>query len=456
MISEVRGAAVERVSSFSRKIKIIKGVSKMRLTRSVLLVFAVLFLLAGTIVWAGGQQEEEGTVHIRFYYPVGVAGDLASVMEDMVSEFNESQEEVVVEAIFSGGYRETMERAQTAFLSGNPPAVAVLDAPATFDLLEIEAIEPLDEYIEAEGGDQYISNFLDGFMEIARVEGQTWSIPFQRSTPLFYYNKDHFEEAGLDPDDPPENWEELVSYSEQLYELHGEDGPWPLEIPINFWLLKPLVLQAGGELDSPDGRSVAIDTPEMRETFGFLRDLTEQDYMPEVIQWADSVSDFIAGNTSMLYNSTGSLTHIRQSADFDIGTAYLPTHTREVVIEGGGNFFIFDTDERRQQAAWEFVKWMTSAENAARWSIDSGYVAVREDAYDLPMYEDFVEEVPDALTAFNQMQDVEVERNFMTYQQAQLAELLNELKEDILSGGDIDTELQEAQQAADEILERFQ
>ncbi len=424
--------------------------------RLLLLGFALVLVVS--FAWAGGrgEQEQTGAVYLRFYYPVGVAGDHARIMEEMVRDFNSSQSDVIVEAIFSGGYRETMERAQTAFLSGNAPEVAVLDAPATYDLIEMGAITSLDGYIESEGGDGYISRFLPGFMEIARLEGQTWSIPFQRSTPLFYYNKDHFRAAGLDPDSPPTTWAEVAEYSRVLADYFDGDGRWPVQVPINFWLLKPLVLQAGGAVEADDGRSVAVDTPAMREAFGYLLGLVEAGHMAPIRQWAPSVSDFIAGNVSMLYNSTGSLTHISNSSEFEVGTGFLPTHTRQVVIEGGGNFFIFNTDERRQQAAWKFITWMTNAENAARWSMRSGYVAVTEDAYDVPAYQEHAQRNPNALTAFRQLQSVEVERNFMTYQQAQLAELLNEMKEDILGGANVDSTLREVQASADAILARFQ
>lgn len=421
-----------------------------------LALVCLVMVLFATLAWAGGRAEEEtGTVYLRFYYPVGVAGDHARIMEEMVRDFNSSQDDVFVEAIFSGGYRETMERAQTAYLSGNAPEVAVLDAPATFDLIEMGAIAPLDDYIDAAGGDAFIGPYLDGFMEIAVLDGTTWSLPFQRSTPLFYYNKDHFRAAGLDPDSTPRTWDEVYEYARVLADHFGGDH-WPVQVPINFWLLKPLVLQAGGMLESDDGRSVAIDTPEMREAFQYLLGLVDGEYMAPIRQWAPSVSDFIAGNVSMLYNSTGSLAHIENSADFEVGTAFLPTHDRQVVIEGGGNFFIFNTDARRQQAAWQFIEWMTNAENAARWSIRSGYVAVREDAYDVPEYVEHARRNPNALTAFRQLQSVEIERNFMTYQQAQLAELLNEMKEDILGGSNVDTTLRNAQAAADQILARFQ
>jgi hypothetical protein len=100
------------------------------------------------------------------YYPVGVAGSLAQLMDGMIEEFNKTQNEVYVESIFAGGYMEAMDKAQTAFLAGNPPELAVLDAPNLLTLMDIDAVVPLDEYIAKEGGEAYIANFLEGFMKV--------------------------------------------------------------------------------------------------------------------------------------------------------------------------------------------------------------------------------------------------------------------------------------------------
>ena len=101
--------------------------------RIALVLLVVTLLVTG--VWAGGkQEEEEGTVYLRMYYPVGVAGSLAKLMDEMVADFNKSQNDVYVESIFAGGYREAMEKAQTAFMAGKPPELAVLDAPALYTL----------------------------------------------------------------------------------------------------------------------------------------------------------------------------------------------------------------------------------------------------------------------------------------------------------------------------------
>ncbi len=120
--------------------------------KKILSILLVLTLFA-SLAWSGGKQEEEGTVYLRMYYPVGVAGSLAKLMDEMVADFNKSQSDVYVESIFAGGYREAMEKAQTAFLAGKPPELAVLDAPTLLTLRDIDAIVPLDDYIAEEGGD---------------------------------------------------------------------------------------------------------------------------------------------------------------------------------------------------------------------------------------------------------------------------------------------------------------
>jgi sn-glycerol 3-phosphate transport system substrate-binding protein len=407
--------------------------------KKILVVLLVLLAVVGSL-WAGGGKDSPGGVqYIKMYYPVGVAGPLAQVMNDMVTEFNGSQDQIVVEAIFAGGYTE------------------VLDAPNLLSLRDIDAIIPLDPYIEKEGGKAYTDEFVQGFLEIGRADGSLWSIPWQRSTPLFYYNKDHFREAGLDPNNPPKTWDGLRAAAQALVkkDSNGNVVQWGLEIPINFWILKPLVLQAGGQLDNEAGTALTIDTPEMREVLGFLNTLVQDGSTPRIKQWAETVSDFAAGATSMIYNSTGALTYIRNSMTDEFGTAFLPAGKNQVVIEGGGNFFIMKTNAAQQAASWEFIKWMTRPENTARWSLGSGYIPVKPAAFDVPEYKAYTNEWPQALTAYRQLNEVRVERNLMTHNVNAINNLVNTTLEAILAGKDVDTALREAQADADRILRDF-
>ena len=397
-------------------------------------------------------------VRLKMYYPVGVAGPLAKLMNEMVGDYNKAQKEIYVEPIYAGSYREAMEKAQTAFMAGKPPAVAVLDAPVLLTLLDMDAIIPLDEYIEQEGGKAYVDTFVNAFMKIARHEGSIWSIPWQRSTPVFYYNKDFFREVGLDPNKPPETWEDVVEYAKKLTkrDASGKVVRWGVEHPVNFWLFKCLVLQSDGILDNEPGTKVYLDTEPVREAFQFLRKLAfEEKVMPAIRPWGDSVSDFAAGGTAMLYNSTGALTFIRKSTKYEFGTAFLPRHRKQICIEGGGNFFIFKTDKKRQDTAWKFIKWMTLPENTVRWSLGSGYIPVKDAGFEVPEYKEYLAKWPQAKTAYYQL-DI-AERNMMTHRVNELVDVVNRTNERaMVRGGDLNEILKDAQAEADKILEKYQ
>jgi sn-glycerol 3-phosphate transport system substrate-binding protein len=425
-------------------------------------IVSALFLLvciSVTTVWASGTAEQAtGPVYLRMYYPVGVAGPLAQLMDSMVADFNNSQKNIQVESIFAGGYKEAMDKSQTAFLSGSPPDLAVLDAPNLLTLLDINAIVPLNQYIKQEGGDAYLATFIQPFLKIGESNGELWSIPWQRSTPVLYYNKDFFSQAGLDPNKPPATWAELESDAQKLTvkDSKGNTTRWGVMIPNDYWIFKPLLLEAGGTGDNDAGNKIVIDDKYNRLVYEWLNHLAQIGVTPGIARWSQSVTDFASGGTAMLYNSTGALTYIRNNTKFNFGTAFLPKRDRQVAIEGGGNFFIFKTTPRHEAAAWEFIKWMTRPENTAKWSLGSGYIPVKKAAFDVPEYKKYTDQWPQALTAYRQLTQTDVERNMMTHRMNEIYDLLNATNEAIRSGGNMDAELKKAQDQANQILSKWQ
>ena len=107
----------------------------------------------------------------------------------------------------------------------------------------------------------------------------------------------------------------------------------------------------------------------------------------------------------MIWTTTGNLTNIRANAAFPFGVAMLPASKRRGSPTGGGNFYVFKkTSPAEQQAALQFMKWITSPERAAQWSIATGYVAVRPDAWETHAMKKYVPEVPAALVARDQLE----------------------------------------------------
>jgi len=359
-------------------------------------------------------------VPVRFYYPVQVAGPLARVIDGMVEEFNRTHPDIQVIPVYSGNYDETMQKAQTAAMSGNPPDVAVLLAIDVFTLTDANLIVPLDELAAKEPG--YLEDFHEGFLENSYLYGRLWGIPFQRSVPLFYYNRDMFRAAGLDPNRPPETWDELVEYARRLTvrDAAGRVERWGHEnITEDTWMIQAFALQAGGTLMSPNGDEAYFTSPQWVEALQFMVDLANKhQVMPRHRYYGDASSDFVAGRAATMYNSSGSLSFVRSSAKFDFGVSPLPGYRTNLVPTGGGNFYIFrGIPAERQRAAWEFIKWMTTPENAARWSIASGYIPVRKSAYETAAYQQYLAQFPQAKAAREQLAWARKEMAFHNNQQ---------------------------------------
>ena len=288
------------------------------------------FVFAASLVAFGGvAAAQDQPITLQFFYPVGVAGPLATAIDGYVNEFNASHDDIAVEAVFTGNYFENMARAQAAIQSGQPPDVAILLSTDLYTLRGIEGIIPLDDYIASEEGLE-IDDFFDAFMFNSRSEGQTWGIPWQRSTPILYYNKDIFAEIGLDPEKPPANWDELVEFGQKAMVRDGDKVTrWGVEVPTSDWLYANFAIQAGRHIGSTedDACSVYLDTPEAIQAAEFLRGLqVEEKIMPDgVVQWGTAPADFIGGAAAMIYHSTGSLSSILSKAPFEVASSSLST-----------------------------------------------------------------------------------------------------------------------------------
>lgn len=361
----------------------------------------------------GGRAAEDEKIELTFFYPIGVGGALATLIENLATEFTKENPNIVLNPVFAGNSTETMTKTVSALQGGTPPDFAILPNPELYSLLDMDAVIPLDDFIAKDGGQEYIDDFIPAFMKNSYYDGKTYSIPFQRSTIIMYYNKDQFKEAGLDPEKPPTNWDELREYAKKLTvtDASGNVSRWGVMIPMDdpfmfYGFCRQNSSDPQSQIMAEDGKSVYFDTPENAEALQYLVDLAQVDkVMPEgSIKWGDGPSNFMAGATSITFTSSGSLTNILDNTDFEVGTAFLPAGKQYGSATGGANLYIFkDIDEKKQEAAWKFIRWITEPERAAQWSIDTGYVATRKSSYDTDRMKDYLAKVPQAATAKDQL-----------------------------------------------------
>lgn len=399
---------------------------------------------------------------LTMYFPVNVGGNVANLIDSMTAEFNAENPDIQVEAVYTGNYDDTVTAIQTAIQGGNAPDLFVSLATQRFTMASTKMAMPLDDLIAADPeGQAFVDDFIDGFMLDSYVDGQTYSIPFQRSTMVMFYNKDAFKEVGLDPEAPPANWTEMVEYAQKL----TNDKRYGVGIALNSgsaqWAFTGFSLENctnGVGLMSPNGKEVYFNTPENIEALQLWLDLQNKYncMAPGIVQWTDLPTQFLAGEVAMIYHTTGNLTNIKNNATFDFGVCFMPAGRQYGAPTGGGNFYITNgISEERQQAAWKYIKFMCETERAAQWSIDTGYVATRNSCYETELLKDYYASFPQALVAYEQLQYAQPE--LTTYSAAEMWRILNDNIQAAVTGEMTAAEAMEAaQEQGDELLADYQ
>ena len=173
------------------------------------------------------------------------------------------------------------------------------------------------------------------------------------------------------------------------------------------------------------------------------------------MEWGTTPRDFFERKVAMMWTTTGNLTNVRNNAKFPFGVAMLPAGKRRGSPTGGGNFYVSSkATPDQQQAAFQFIKWITQPERAAQWSIDTGYVAVSPAAYDMPAMRKYVEEFPAAAVARDQLQYSVAELS--THENQRVTKALNDNLQAALTGTkQPETAMKDAQAEAERILRPY-
>ena len=417
-------------------------------------------LAAGTAL-ARPAIAQAGT-EISFFYPVAVGGPITKLVDGLAADFEKENPGIRVRPIYAGTYQETIVKALTAHKSGTPPVTSVLLSTDMFTLIDEEAIVPIDDFVKNEDDKTWLASFFPAFMLNSQTGGKTWGVPFQRSTIVLYWNKDAFREAGLDPEKAPANWAEQVAFAEKLTkrDAAGNVSQWGIQVPSSgfpYWLFQGFTTQAGAVLMNQEGNRTFFDKPEVVEALQYWVDLSRKHKVqpPGIIEWGTTPKDFFERKTAMMWTTTGNLTNVRTNAKFPFGVAMLPAGRRRGSPTGGGNFYISKKAmPEQQQAAFRFIKWITSPERAAQWGIDTGYVAVRPDAWETPAMKAYVAGFPAAAVARDQLEFAVAELS--THENQRVTKALNDGLQAALNGTKPPEQaMKDAQAEAERILRPY-
>jgi sn-glycerol 3-phosphate transport system substrate-binding protein len=404
----------------------------------------------------------QGTTEVSFFFPVAVGGPITKIIDGYAADFAKENPSIKVTPTYAGTYQETIVKVLTAHKSGTPPTLSVLLSTDMFTMIDEDAVVPFDGFLKSAEDQAWVKGFYPAFMLNSQTEGKTWGIPFQRSTIVLYWNKDAFKEAGLDAEKAPANWAEHVAFAEKLTkrDASGNTQQWGTQIPTTgfaYWLLQALAIQSGATFANEEGNKTAFDDPGALEALTYLVDLSRKHKVmaPGVIDWGTTPRDFFERKTAMMWTTTGNLTNVRNNAKFPFGVAMLPANKRRGSPTGGGNFYLSKkANPAQQEAAVKFVRWMTQPERAAKWSVETGYVAVSPAAYETPVMKEYVANFPPAAVARDQLPHALAELS--THENQRVTKALEDNIQAALNGTKApDRALKDAQAEAERILKAY-
>jgi sn-glycerol 3-phosphate transport system substrate-binding protein len=321
---------------------------------------------------AAGKPSAAGPVKITYW---GTQPGSPTAEPAVVEQFNKSQQDVVVNYEFQGSYADLANKLTAALQAKTAPDVPLLSDTWWFKFFAQKLLQPLDDVMKAEKIDT--KDYVEALYNEGVRDGKSYWIPFARSTPIFYYNKEAWQKAGL-PDRGPKTWDEFSKEwapklksgggTQNVY-AHGDTGSYIA------WLFQCVIWQFGGaysdaQFNMKIGEANGVKAGE------FYRASVKDGwaYVPQ-----NQATDFRSGLTAAIMGSTAALAGHESAAKFPVGTAFLPEGPAGFgCCTGGAGFAILTTTPAdRRQAAMKWINYATGKGNPF-FVQNTGYMPVRK------------------------------------------------------------------------------
>lgn len=337
---------------------------------------------------------------IEFWF--GLGSRAGETMNQMIQDFNASQDEVEVVGVQQASYDDTFQKLQAAIAAKKVPGVVLSDHMQ--QLARLGVLEPLDQHLTEQTP---LKDYLDVFVQAAQINGALQGIPAYGTTQVIYYRKDILEKAKIDPKEMYKTWENVYKYSKELQEKglvkYGHLPMWGADNMIDF------ARSNGGEVLSADGKTVTINSPEWVQAWDFIRKQVFENKTAIIESggqgweyWYRTIDDVMNGTAVSYTGSSGD----KGDLDFKIidSTIQPGFAGHEPKAQANALYLVIPklADDAQKRAAMAWIAYFTSPENSARWSEKIGYIPVRKSSMEVPAYKKFIADHPYAGVPYQQ------------------------------------------------------
>ncbi|KRF41465.1 ABC transporter substrate-binding protein [Terrabacter sp. Soil810] len=348
----------------------------------------------GTAPSTGSGGGSSNTIEFWSNHP----GNSKPVEQEIIKAFEAANSGLKVKLVDAGkNYEEVAQKFNASLAGGSLPDVVVVSDVTWFNFALNKQLSPLDELLATAKLDT--SDYVDALYNDYNLDDKHYALPFSRSTPLFYYNKDLWKAAGLE-DRGPKDWDEFLTWAPKLKAAAGSDKI-VMELPdgSNYldWVFQNMVWGYGGAYSKE--WTPTFSDPNTVKAGTYLQNLAKDGYLKLS---KDPAPDFTAGIVGCSMMSTGSLGGVAKDAKFPVGTAFLPTDGN-CPTGGAGVGIPANISDDRKKNALTFIEFLTNAQNTVTFTQATGYMPVRKSAVELPEEKAFLEKNPNAKTAIEQL-----------------------------------------------------
>ena len=407
---------------------------------------------------AGAPAEITEPVTIRFEnYNLASAGLGRDATLKLLQQFEAANPLITVETTATSS-EEMFPSLQAQVVAGNAPDLAQLLLREWDQNIENLPVVDLGVAIGADEVAAHLGGDLPVHPRAAALtvrDGITYGLPYVFSTPTLFYNADLFREAGLDPDDPPATWDEVAAAAQAVADRTDAGGLYIACIEID-WCTQGIVRSNGGRVMAADRSAVTwADEPSI-EVYEFWQDMVESGAHVDMTA-ADAGDAFAAGTIGMLLNTSAVQSSLLAASDgvWDLRATGMPTFGDQpaVPVNSGSGLGILTDDPLRQRAAWELMKFLTSADAMQIITTEMGYLPLRPDMVDDPAYlADW--EHRDLITPnLAQLDELEPSLSFPGQNALQIRDLyLDSLERVLFDGADAEETFMASQAQAEELV----
>jgi multiple sugar transport system substrate-binding protein len=367
----------------------------------ILLALILLVILAGCTPI---QRDLNGVTHLTLWQGINPPPN-RDVFQKLVTKFNQQHPDIQVESLYVGQADQQLPKILAAVVGDAAPDLLWFGPMLTGQLVELNAIEPLDKLWNSSSVSKEIDPVLRESME---YEHHLWSVPFGTNNIGIFYRPSLFKAAGIQK--IPTTWTELRTTAKQLTRDTNGDGKvdkYGMLLPLGkgewtvfMWL--PFMWSAGGELQS--NTETANSDPKIQTTIDTPGSIAALEFWHNLIADGSAIlsspergyelDNFMAGKVAMQLTGPWTLGQLAGNKEVDYGVMPIPMNSRSATGAGGEHIFMMKNNPEHQQAAWKFMEYLLSQEFQTEWALGTGYLPVNMKSRQQPRYREYIKKTP--------------------------------------------------------------